>query len=198
MDVYPEEYFAAPTPVLILSGLGSSASHTVLPPYPLLENGTLICCDQPPVTSPAGEELLQGFLHTNNSTEWIGTSKRGGRPLSSVAYKVEVVGRVGKPLISRKIAFVETLHHVDFHADSLELCVAAAKSQSTSIFDSFNTDHIGDAWLWNIEFNTCKQEFAFSIITAHTRISTISRWHLYTYLVAQAFQSHAMHVRFIL
>jgi len=97
MDVYPEEYFATPTPVLILSGLGLSDSHTVLPPYPLLENGTLISCDQPPVTSPAGEELLQCFLQANNTTEWIGTSKRGGRSLNSVAYKVEVVGRVGDP-----------------------------------------------------------------------------------------------------
>ncbi|EWC43972.1 hypothetical protein DRE_01324 [Drechslerella stenobrocha 248] len=93
MEAYPPEYFTTPLPLLIVAGLGSPESHTALPPYPLLENATLISCDEPLVTSPVGETLLQCFLKSSADPTWKGTVKRGGRPPNSSTFRVAAVGR---------------------------------------------------------------------------------------------------------
>ncbi|KAJ6259497.1 hypothetical protein Dda_5134 [Drechslerella dactyloides] len=94
MEAYPPEYFTTPLPLLIVAGLGEPDSHTALPPYPLLENATLISCDEPLVTSQVGEDLLQWFIRSSADASWRGTVKRGGRPPNSSAFRVAAVGRL--------------------------------------------------------------------------------------------------------
>ncbi|KAF3165005.1 hypothetical protein TWF225_001313 [Orbilia oligospora] len=93
MEAYPPEYFTTPLPLLVVAGLGNTESHTALPPYPLLENATLISCDEPLVNSKVGEDLLQYFLKSSADSGWKGTIKRGGRPPNSSAFRVAAVGR---------------------------------------------------------------------------------------------------------
>ncbi|EGX49840.1 hypothetical protein AOL_s00076g638 [Orbilia oligospora ATCC 24927] len=97
MEAYPPEYFTTPLPLLVVAGLGNTESHTALPPYPLLENATLISCDEPLVNSKVGEDLLQYFLKSSADSGWKGTIKRGGRPPNSSAFRVAAVGRVVFP-----------------------------------------------------------------------------------------------------
>ncbi|KAK6542143.1 hypothetical protein TWF694_007910 [Orbilia ellipsospora] len=94
MEAYPPEYFTTPLPLLVVSGLGAPESHTSLPPYPLLENATLISSESPLVDSKVGEDLLQCFLRSSADSGWKGTAKRGGRPPNSSAFRVAAVGRV--------------------------------------------------------------------------------------------------------
>jgi hypothetical protein len=109
MDAYPEEYFTTPLPLLVLSGLGGLDSYTELPPYPSLENGTLITSDLAPVTSPVGLQLLKHFLEFSGQERWVGTLKRGGRPPNSPSFKIVATGRVSQNILPIQCLLVITI-----------------------------------------------------------------------------------------
>ncbi|KAI5839974.1 Gryzun, putative trafficking through golgi-domain-containing protein [Morchella snyderi] len=102
MDAYPPELVTHETPLLIVSGLGAPERHSPPPPpspaYPLLEqNGSLIACAVPPVTTPAAELLLDCFLMADCSGIWtarpaLSPAAERQRP-QTPAWRIRAVGR---------------------------------------------------------------------------------------------------------
>lgn len=99
MDAYPPELVAHETPLLLVSGLGSperwaDADSSDAYSYPqLLQNGSRVTSAVVPVTTPAGELLLDYFLKNNSSGIWAGrTTER--LKTQTPAWRVRPVGRV--------------------------------------------------------------------------------------------------------
>jgi hypothetical protein len=94
MDAYPPELVTHETPLLIVSGLGSPERHSPPATYPQLEqNGSLVACAVAPVTTPAGELLLDCFLKTDCSGIWAARPTERQKP-QAPAWRIRAVGRV--------------------------------------------------------------------------------------------------------
>lgn len=95
MDVYPPEYVIHNVPLLILSGLTSTAKVEDQITTPLsFASGPKLVSEQSAVTGTAADELLDIFHEFNvNDVPWNNRPGRG--KMGTMAFRIRTTGKVG-------------------------------------------------------------------------------------------------------
>jgi hypothetical protein len=100
MDAYPEDYVNHNLPLVLLSGLEADAEgdSEASSEYPLLlERGTHIFSDFPPLSGGVAEELRSLLLQEDGSQmPWKSrVNVSGNTATANIAYRIKSSGRVG-------------------------------------------------------------------------------------------------------
>ncbi len=106
MEAYPADYLVHNLPFILLSGLGSAKSPSLVnsagSSYPLSShNGVVIKSDLPSLTGQSADQLLECFLKLDASNAaWNNRPTKGRMGLAG--YRIKAVGRVGQGLPSSR------------------------------------------------------------------------------------------------
>jgi hypothetical protein len=94
MDIYPLELITHEAPLLVISGLGGRDSHTEIPPYPLLNNGSHVVSHLPLLTDETAERLLEYLRKQDATGLWGKWPEKGAKASQRPVFRIRSVGRV--------------------------------------------------------------------------------------------------------